>query len=1333
MSERLPELDQVESHDAAANDAQYDIPSAEVIDITSGEPYVPEGESIIEELTPSAPPSSPPAETPIPSSYEAALKRYGLTPDPSPIEEGARPLAPEAELDEQDEAMQALIEGIPSIAPTVAPSEAIPATAPEEAPLPIVDAELEVKNEVPPDILASYKEKFGINKEDLEGIEGFDKLSRGQQRQVLENLAQLTVGRIREEAVDGHKDDIEAQKKNANFLGKVWIGVKDSFTKKFDIVGREKKLAADIEKGGIEEHKGQLEQMVKGMNELGPAVNENKETGELEVQFVETLGMSPELAKVAEVFNEQGTAFSKIPYEWSLDSADPKQQKAYQKAKETYELQRGVLMKRMADAGGPEMATKAMAHTESVIEMQRFIQTCPDAGKELESIQDQNAWTAALKSVGTERGAYMALGVVTRTAVGAMAGFVAAPAAAALTGAIRGWKKAGDELRERDANARKGIVDESEEAKNMVAAVRAKEGDAEVGYRGSVEKIDALVKKLGGKEDSTKSKEQLVTSLRQRIDYTKQKISEGKMVFGESGERLANQYALMKSLAEAEAAIAGETFADERGQRLEERLARMLNKTENEIVGARSDYKFKQAVKAGLTGAAFAGVGAAAVETLKWMNGAPAPVAEYVADKIGKAKAAVGAAVSEVTEEVTPEYVPYVDGSQALIEHAPKPEIINGLDLPPDYKFPATEPPINGLDLPPDYKFPTPPGEEWVETPGGLNVLREDLIAAEGVPSHVVMPGENLSKIFAEEIPGSTNAEVIRLLKGMSPEQLKEIGVTSGNPDLIHPGDNIDVAKMRELLLAQNSTPSDVPSSPEYVDGSQALPRGPGGGGGDIPPGGVETAQPGVLLYENDGTPSSTGTVIEAGPKVPLNMDKAPSLLTMTRAEIEAWSKDAPLPHPMTEAEIVKVFGEKGDGMRTVAEQLKATIGRYPNEDEADMFVELGPNYPKGLAEMTARMKDHPMSYNELNGMVQKARVLGPDAASAAEVAPAAPKSNVPWEEQNTVRVQEEQAAEQARAAGTAERLIDPNRPEANPLNQAAAAKYFGAEGTANRDLAEKMLREAGRYPNKAELAVFREYQTANPAAAKSLLEHMRTGSVMTENEALKLGKQNYDPEYVNSAKKGLFREDAYKPSPVRPETTPGLRTGIESGPVPARTLSQLSEGELDKWPFDKPSPWPVNQSEASELYGDLGTTNRTLAENMRQILGRYPNEEEYLGFRKIKDVDPNASRDMLLAMKKSPQSFAQVRTMTQSVLSKQPAPVVAPTARGMTGLQMNDTMRAVSGMSGNAGVRKITDVVGQQAASGVGVVQGAGAVLSQTSSNPALKAVGEFLRKGGQ
>jgi hypothetical protein len=68
-----------------------------------------------------------------------------------------------------------------------------------------------------------------------------------------------------------------------------------------------------------------------------------------------------------------------------------------------------------------------------------------------------------------------------------------------------------------------------------------------------------------------------------------------------------------------------------------------------------------------------------------------------------------------------------------------------------------------------------------------------------------------------------------------------------------------------------------------------------------------------------------------------------------------------------------------------------------------------------------------------------------------------------------------------------------------------------------------------------------------------------------------------------------------------------------------------------------------------------------------------------------------------------------------------------------MTGLQMNDTMRAVSGMSGNAGVRKITDVVGQQAASGVGVVQGAGAVLSQTSSNPALKAVGEFLRKGGQ
>ena len=55
---------------------------------------------------------------------------------------------------------------------------------------------IETKEVVAEDILVSYQERFGINKEDLKGIEGFEKLSRGQQRQALENLAQLTIGSV---------------------------------------------------------------------------------------------------------------------------------------------------------------------------------------------------------------------------------------------------------------------------------------------------------------------------------------------------------------------------------------------------------------------------------------------------------------------------------------------------------------------------------------------------------------------------------------------------------------------------------------------------------------------------------------------------------------------------------------------------------------------------------------------------------------------------------------------------------------------------------------------------------------------------------------------------------------------------------------------------------------------------------------------------------------------------------------------------------------------------------------------------------------------------------
>ena len=1222
MSEYSPEfeptLDQaVSANDqefGAANDAVYDIPSAEVVDIATGEAYPAAGESIIEELTPSVPPLAVEQDQLIASSYDVAMRRFGLDPyvaqiDPTPEVSSLSPV----ELDNQGEAMQALIEGIPSVLPQAA-AEAQPLTSATLDPTvaeektiaqapeiqPAISAEVLPKSkEVPEDILSSYKERFGINKEDLEGVEGFKDLSRGQQRQVLENLAQITIGKIRTEAVDGQTEEFNTKQKDAKLLGKIWNGLKNSVIKKAEVINREKKLASEIQNGGIAEHKDALEQMTRGMKELGPAIKEG-ENGELEVQFVETDGMSPEVAKVAEVFNIEGSKLSKIPYEWSLESASAEQKKSYAEAKETYELQRSVLLEQMKKEGGDEKAIKAMAHTESVVEMQRFIQTCPDAVEGLKNIENQSAITAALKSVGTERGLYMAGGALLRTSFGLVAGFAAAPAAAAIMGGIRGWKKTGDQLVLQDAAQRRGEAPvETEKVKqskarigeinvalanlddervktelkaeldslnksvrgttqNMVEAFSAEDiaGDKEAESgdrrRGATAKLEYLKAEIASLDEQLMSgpaadeagnleekKAKLTAQLERRVNYTKMKVSDGKMVFGAEGERLGNQYALMRSMAEAEAVLGAGEVPDSNGDKAERRLAKMLNATDVEIKDARFKKKLGQAVKAGIIGGALAGLGAAAADAAKWMNGATGTLAEKAFGDAADVKAEIAGAVDAAKEEVVSlgnkinavvaaEYVPYVDGSQALLDHAPIPNNINGLDLPPDYKFPSSEVPI----------------EESL-APG------ESLEAA--LPHHVTQ-GENLSTIFAHEIPTATNADVIRLLRSMSAAQLHEIGVSSGNPDLIYPGDNINVGRMREMLSA---SPSGVASTEGYVDGSQGLPHP------SVTPGRVSVEA--VL-------PETTGGAFG------------------TPAEI----------NNMTEGQSINGgMGTSPTGTAGIAASSGAPGGA------------VDPRAP--------HMEPH----------VETAPVLPPP-----------PRSEVVFEQTN---------------------------PE-----------------------------QGGHY-------------AIRPAAGKGI-EH---GSVLA---------------------------------------------GGEVAPVPVKSLSEMTPNDWQNWPANKPEPWAVTDAEAEKWFDTKETL--AMAKMMKKALGRYPTDTEYDQFDHLLKTDQETAARLMKAMQTKPLSQNDILAIkgTKSLVEPtsyevahqvvpkqpiQPSPVQTPSAgtpipssiptqpKAITGLDVNNAIRTVTANSTGT-VKTIADAIGQQAASGVSFTKGAGAVIAQNASNPALKVVGQFIGKIG-
>ncbi len=735
------------------------------------------------------------------------------------------------------------------------------------------------------------------------GIEGFETLSRGQQRQVLENLAQLTIGRIREDAVEGHDKDLSLEKAGASkfgskFLGKVWVGMKDSFTKKFDIVNREKKLASEIEKGGMKEHEVVLKQMVNGMKTFGPAIKENAETGGLEIQFIETEGMSPGVAKVAEAYNEKGTEFSKIPYEWSLDTASKEQRESFVAAKEAYEVERGELLMHMKKAGGKDgdvKAIAAMAQTESVIEMQRFMQTAPDAAEELAKIENQTAWTQALKSVGTERGLYMAGGAIARTALGAMAGFVAAPAVAFASGAIRGWRRTGDELKKQDVEQRKGVapaetaktaetraliakINESittttdehtrdqlkmdlyelnkslrGTTKNMIESAskddiagdkEAESGDrrrgaaAKIGYLKA--KVASLDEKLSAavtdeeRNELSEKKSQLMAQLSRRMNYTKQKISEGRVVFGTEAERIGNQYALSRSMAEAEVVLATEVAVDGNGDKAAERLARLLNSTDDQIKKARFNKKFVQAAKAGAIGGVFAELGAGAVDMFKWVNGGDSAIRGLI---MGQETA--GSALPEIVGATGAEGTlirhPGLDAEGTLPQSAVVPSAedaelaamdTSGAGLAHEVETPAVEtahfPPMpsmdisegvtpewaetsTGLNVSPEDIASAEHDATWTEGPTGLRMTEEDAITAEmgstsmeAMGTYAVQKGDTMTSILRGKFPGITDTQI----ENLRSQDLTKFGISSGNLDRIGLDDKLDMDKFAAAIKA---------------------------------------------------------------------------------------------------------------------------------------------------------------------------------------------------------------------------------------------------------------------------------------------------------------------------------------------------------------------------------------------------------------------------------------------------------------------------------------------------------------------------------------------------
>ena len=432
-------------------------------------------------------------------------------------------------------------------------------------------------------ITARFEDEMNIKKEDLEKIEGFDELSPGQQLLALENLKQVTLKEIHGEGLAKSKEQIT----NAKFLGRIWKGI----SKKYQIAKIEKSTAKEIKEGGIKFHKKTLEQLSRGMKANGPEVR--MKGGHLEIQY------APVFFKD---FNETATKFSRIPDEWSKETASKEEQEKYKQAKEKYEQEKKDILNFKAEQIGEEYAAIYMNSIESNIILNQLLNTHPEVEKQLKKIEDEKVWKKVLKDIVTERGIYAGAGFLTRTATISMIGMIGAPLAAAGMGGFMARKRAKETLKEREIMAREGEEDKSKEAKDFV--------DAEYLH----ESIDFLIDELILEKESLDvgKKEEMIRSLKFHIEDAQNKIKDGTVNYGKKDVRLFNQYELIEKISSGISLfeyLGSGTEYKEKYEKDIETIDGFLEKQDKEISDAKKKYIRNQIIRGAIMGAGFATAG----------------------------------------------------------------------------------------------------------------------------------------------------------------------------------------------------------------------------------------------------------------------------------------------------------------------------------------------------------------------------------------------------------------------------------------------------------------------------------------------------------------------------------------------------------------------------------------------------------------------------------------------------------------------------------------------------------------------------------------------------
>ncbi|MEA2065303.1 MAG: hypothetical protein U9O66_03365, partial [Patescibacteria group bacterium] len=404
----------------------------------------------------------------------------------------------------------------------------------------VTKKEAEEKKEIDQEVVDYFKNDLTIDKKDLEAVKGFSNLSEGQQLLVLENVKQISLGRVEKGA------KAEQRKELKNFVSKkakfwqikndlidtvehlktlsqnIWTNSIKNFAGA-KIAKLEKLKFEELDKGGTKTYGVVLEQLVNGMidENTGKARDDipnvekiEKKNGEYELD-IKYLAV-PENAdkkkkKLYENFNQSASEFSKIPDQWLDKSAKFSEKRKYKNARKKYEKARSNIINIKTESG-EKNALLEMNEIDYKLQMSQCLNSHPDVEEQIQNIRNEASWKRAFRKASKERFGQFSAGYMSRTATIALGGAaglsiaITVPAAVLGLGAHRAMKRG------------KKSLDEGYELSRNILKEKDKENITEEGRteRYFLEKYAAIkekirkIKQIGEEEKRELSEEEKV-------------------------------------------------------------------------------------------------------------------------------------------------------------------------------------------------------------------------------------------------------------------------------------------------------------------------------------------------------------------------------------------------------------------------------------------------------------------------------------------------------------------------------------------------------------------------------------------------------------------------------------------------------------------------------------------------------------------------------------------------------------------------------------------------------------------------------------------------------